>query len=293
MTKPRSPNGINFALFGLGKFGKNYQRLLPEIKGVNLKAIVTAHSGNAEDVFKNPEIDAVVIATPPSTHFDLAKKALEAGKHVLLEKPMVLSVAEAKKLRQIVKKSGKVFIVGYQYLYNDYINYLKKEIGGGAFGKILEVKSEHLVSPPREDVDIFWDAAPHPLAIYQYFFSPEKLISAEGKIEHDSAAVKVKFENAPVLEIIASTSGDAKTRKLIVVGEKATAILDETLEKDKLTIIKNGRTANPQVKFKEPLRSEVKHFIQCIQTGKTPLTDVDFGGQITEWLSIISKSASN
>lgn len=293
MTKPRSPNEINFALFGLGKFGKNYQRLLPEIKGVNLKATVTAHSDNAEEVLKNPAIDAVVIATPPSTHFDLAKAALEADKHVLLEKPMVLGIIDAEKLRKIVKKSGKVFMVGYQYLYNDYINYLKKEIGSGNFGKIIEIKSEHLVSPPREDVDIFWDAAPHPLAIYQHFFSPEKLISAEGKIEHDTAHVKVRFENAPPLEIVASCSGDTKTRKLTIVGEKATAILDETLEKNKLAIIKNGQTANPQIEFKEPLRSEVNHFIQCIKTGETPLTNVDFGCQITEWLSIISKNAPN
>ena len=179
-------------------------------------------------------------------------------------------------------------MVGYQYLYNDYINYLKKEIESGSFGKILEVKSEHLVSPPREDVDIFWDAAPHPLAIYQYFFSPKKLISAEGKIEHDSATVKVKFDRGPVLEIVTSSFGEKKTRKLTIVGKKATAVLDETLEKDKLTIIKNGQVVNPKIDFKEPLLTEVEHFIYCIQTNSKPLTNVDFGCRITEWLSIIS-----
>ncbi len=321
MTKPRSPNGINFALFGLGKFGKNYQRLL------NPKAIVTAHSENADEVLKNPKIDAVVIATPPSTHFKLAKKALQAGKHVLLEKPMVLSVADAKKLRKIVKKSGKVFMVGFQYLYNDYINWLKKEIENGSFGKIIEVKSEHRLSPPNKDIDIFWNAAPHPLSIFQYFFSPEKLISAEGKIEYDSAEVKVKFENAPILEIITSCLGKQKTRKLTIVGEKATAVLDETLEKDKLAIIKRprayargtwalcskkcrppptgfynhpslmkdcvvkkGQVTNPKIDFKEPLRAEVEHFIYCIQTDSKPLTNIDFGYQITEWLDVISKN---
>ncbi len=202
---------------------------------------------------------------------------------------MVLSLSEARKLKKVVRESGTVFMVSYQYLYNDYINYLKKEIESGSFGKIIEVTSEHRVSPSRPDVDILWDAGPHPLSIFQYFFAPEKLISAKGKIEHDSASVKVKFENAPELHITASCFGNTKTRKLTLRGEKATAVLDETLEKDKLVITKNGKTTYPEINFSQPLRNELEHFIACIQTGATPLTNVDFGCRITEWLETISR----
>lgn len=281
MTKPPLPK---FALFGLGHFGKNYQRLL------NPAIIVTAHSGSAEEVWKNPHIEAVVIATPPTTHFELAKKALEAGKHVLVEKPMVLNMQEAEGLKDALRQAqGKfqrnlVFMVGLQYLYNDYINYLKKEIERGSLGKILAVKSEHRLSPPRPDVDIFWDAAPHPLAVFQYFFAPEKLISAEGKIKHGSATVKIKFDKGPVLEIIASCFGDKKIRQLTIVGEKTTAVLDETLAKNKLNIA--------SIAAGEPLKNEINHFIDCIQTGAQPLTNIDFGLKITEHLEAISRRLS-
>ena len=125
------------------------------------------------------------------------------------------------------------------------------------------------------------------------FFTPEKIVSAEGKIEHDSASVKVKFADAPKLQIIASCLGKVKTRKLTIVGDKATAILDETLEKNKLAITKNGQTTNPQINFRPPLRNELEHFIYCIQTGAAPLTNVDFGYRITEWLEEISVLLTN
>ncbi len=274
------------ALVGVGRWGKNIIATLETIPVVKLKYLCAR---NWPELLEKKDLEAVIIATPPSTHASIAIPFLERGIPVFVEKPMVLSVTEAEKLRAVVKKSRQVFMVGYQYLYNDYINYLKKELGGGAFGKILVVKSEHLVSPPRPDVDIFWDAGPHPLSIFQYFFTPQKLISAEGEIKHDSVSVKVKFEKAPELKIIASCFGKVKTRKLSIVGEKATAVLDEILEKNKLAITKNGQTINPQIDFRPPLRNELEYFIQCLETGAIPLTSIDFGYIITEWLEEISR----
>jgi len=281
---------VQCGLIGLGRWGKNYLRLLQDMAGVTLTA--SANHGNVSDIFSNPEIEAVFIVTPPSTHYSLIQAGLKSGKHVSVEKPMVLNTADAKKLQILVGQSGKTFMVGSQYLFNDNINYLKKEIEKGAFGKILSVKSEHVLSPSRPDVGIFWDAAPHPFSVFQYLFNPGKLISAEGKIEHDNASVKAWFENSPMLEITALCFGQTKVRKLTVVGEKATAVLDETLEKHKLAIIKNGKTNYPEITSKEPLRTEIEHFIHCIQTGEAPLTDINFGCQITEWLEIISKKLS-
>lgn len=278
---------LNFALIGRGKFGKNYERLLQEIPGISLKAIVTASSGNLKSVLQNPKIDCVVIATPPKTHFAIAKAAIEAGKNVLLEKPMVLNIKEAKKLKGAVNKSRKTFMVGFQYLYNDYLNYLKNNLA--SLGKIIAVRSEHLISPKRKGADIFWDVAPHPLSIFQYLFNPKKLVSVKGEISPNSASVKVKFKNSPRLEMIMSNFGNKKIRKLTVVGEKAAAIIDETLEKNKLVIFRNGRKLVPKINFQEPLKNEVGHFINCIQNQKTPLTDVNLGYLNTQWLEEISQ----
>ena len=278
---------VQCGLIGLGRWGKNYLRLLQDIPEVTLRA--SANHANVSDIFSNPEIDAVFIVTPPATHYALIEAGLKSGKHVFVEKPMVVSIFEADQLKTLVAQSGKIFMVGFQYLYNDSINCLKKELEKGTFGKILSVKSEHELSPINPDVSIFWDAAPHPLSIFQYLFEPKKLTSATGKIWHDKASVKIEFQNAPTLEITASFFGQTKVRKLTITGEKAAAVLDETLEKNKLAITKNGETSYPEINVKEPLRTEIEHFIHCIRTGETPLTDINFGCQITEWLETISE----
>ena len=280
---------MNFALIGRGKWGENYENLLKEIPDVSLQAIVTASSGNLESVLQNPDINCVVIATPPKTHFDLAKAALETGKHVLLEKPMVMNLKEAEELKRVVENSDRIFMVGFQYLFNDYIRYLKKEIENGAFGEIKKVSSEHFQSPPRTDMNSFWDAAPHPLSIFQYYFEPTKILNVEVETTtREFTSVKVQFDRGPLLSIKTSWPGERKVRKLTLKGEKQTAILDETLENQKLRF-SSGLT--PDIKAREPLRSELEHFINCIKNKNLPLTNVNFGYQITNWLDKISKRA--
>src|SRR3989338_4611910 len=141
-----------FGIIGLGRFGKHYLRLLQEMEGVRLKTAVRnraeafaeltsllppsiRRSTSADDIFNDPEIDAVVIATPLLTHFELCRRALAAGKHVLVEKPMTASLKEARQLEKAVKASRRVFFVGHQFPYNDYLRRLKREIEAGTIGK--------------------------------------------------------------------------------------------------------------------------------------------------------------
>ena len=170
---------IRCGLIGLGTFGVNYLRLLRDMEGVTLVVVANANdtafevhknllagiktTTNAADIFADKSIDAVFIVTPSSTHYELIQAGLRAGKHVFVEKPMVLNVSDAKKLTKLAKKSGRVFMVGYQYLFNDTVAYVKQEIEKGTLGKILSIKSEHVLLPIRQDTDVFWDAAPHPL----------------------------------------------------------------------------------------------------------------------------------
>lgn len=293
---------LNFALIGRGKFGKNYERLLQEIPGISLQAIVTASSGNLEPVLENPEIDCVIIATPPKTHFTLAKAALEAGKHVFLEKPMVINLKEAEELKEIVKKSDRIFMVGFQYLFNDYIRYLKKEIENGSFGEIKNISFEHAQSQPRTDVNAFWDAAPHPLSIFQFIFNPKKIINVSGEQKNlgnseleDYAKATIEFDHGPILNITTSWPGETKVRKLTIQGEKMTAILDETKNTGKLTLIASngGKITVPPINAGEPLKNEVEHFIDCVKNKKNPLTNVNFGLIITQWLEIINQQTAS
>ncbi|MBU6415265.1 Gfo/Idh/MocA family oxidoreductase [Patescibacteria group bacterium] len=281
-----------FALFGLGKFGKNYYRLLRETDGIFLKSVVTQSSKNKTEVLRDPSVTNVIIATPPSTHFNLAMSALQAKKHVLLEKPMVLNVREAKLLKNAVQKSGTTFMVGYQYLYNDSINFLKKEIDGKKFGELSFMLADHFSSPPRQDVNSFWDAAPHALSIFQYLFRPTKIIRADMHHKNNNFfSATVRFNRGPLLCIRTAWTAPEKIRKITLAGTKQAAILDETLAKNKLAItnIRTGHAFYPPIKATEPLKNELQHFMRCAKTKQKPRTNVDFGLVITTWLEIISK----
>lgn len=294
------------ALIGVGRWGENIISTLETVAEAHLKYLCNRSPESLalygdkyekisdwREILNKNDLDAVIIATPPSAHAEMAAAFLKRGLSVFVEKPMALNVFDALNLQSLVRKSSAIFMVGYEYLFNVYINYLKKEIKKETFGKIIELRSEHFLSPLRPDVDIFWDAGPHPLSVFQYLFEPKNLLSAAGKIEHNRTLLRIEFKNAPALEIIASCFGEKKTRKLIVSGEKATAVLDETLEKDRLAITENGKIRHPRILGAPPLRNELEHFVHCLQTGKTPLTNVDFGTQITEWLETISKKVKN
>src|SRR3989338_5525550 len=130
---------LRFGVVGVGYFGRHYVRLLPEIEGAKLYAVSriakkyeeegapfisedTRRYAEPEELLQDPKVDCVIIAAPTFFHFKLAQRALEAGKHVLLEKPMTRTLREAELLQKAVKKSGRIFMLGHQYIYNDYIN---------------------------------------------------------------------------------------------------------------------------------------------------------------------------
>lgn len=294
---------LTLALIGVGRWGKNIVSTLENIPEANLKYLcardmesMTSYSDKYEKVIdwrklsEKKDLAAVLIATPANTHLEISEYFLSKNIPVFTEKPMVLNLEEAKRLKMSAKNNGAVFMVGYQYVFNDYINYVKNEINTGSFGKILSIKSEQALIPQSADTDVFGDAGPHPLSIFQYLFNPSELISVEGKIEHDSAVVTIQFTHAPKLHIETRSFNDVKIRKLTIIGEKITAVLDETLKENKLSMTKNdGVTTYPKITSNDSLRNELEHFIFCVKNKSEPLTDISFGYKVTEWLEIISK----
>ncbi|MBI2140914.1 Gfo/Idh/MocA family oxidoreductase [Candidatus Woesearchaeota archaeon] len=309
---------LRFGLIGVGYFGRNYVKLLQSIPDAVLSAVATrtneslagikdaipksaVATTNASLVLRNRDVDCVVIATPPSTHLAFVAEALEHGKHVLVEKPMATSLAEAKQLRAIVRKGSSTFMVGHQYVYNDYVRFLKKLIGDGGLGKARYVVGEHMCFPVRKDIGSFWDAAPHQLSLIQFLLSPGKIVEAGGKSIavsgaksdaksgfDDFTAATVRFESGLSATLITTWFGAKKTRLMTVVGDKAVAVFDDVEEKEKLRLFPSQHL--PPVTAKEPLRNEVEHFISCIRNGNKPLTGIDSGYEIIEWLDRIARS---
>ena len=320
---------LRFGLVGFGHFGRHYARLLQNMPGVELVTIANTSvemfavngkdlpdhikkTTNTQEIFNDATIDCVVIAAPPSTHKDLIAAAIEAGKHVLVEKPMVTSMVEAKAVEKVMKKKkNKVFMVGFQYIYNDHVRYLKEHLGD--LGEVKYVLGEHLYCGPfRSDIGSFMDAGIHDCAILEYLFSPGKItkvIGASSSLKKskkdDFTAVTVTFQSGLAAHILTSWYWPEKVRKVTLVGDKGMALFNDR-DETKLKWIKNsypewdrkkssmflhGMIEQPAVvpvSAQEPLLNELKHFIECVNTDSKPLTNIEFGSKVTRMMEEIS-----
>lgn len=280
---------IRVGLIGVGKFGKNYLRILQDTQGVELAAVAATseHSleniivprsvkktTHAEEIFRDRVIDAVVIAAPTETHFSLASAALKQGKHVLLEKPMTATLKEAKKLARIAEDSGKILMVGHQYCYNDHIKFLKQKLNDGFFGNIHYIYAEHFYTKPLfGSVGCFWETATHELAILDYLFGPfsieNKLTRFEdffNKGRDDFAQVRFALHSkiySQILEnirirdhaesfpviIVTSWRAPEKVRRFTIVGKKGAAVFDEV--RDPKNPLRLYKTQGEDFEYKE------------------------------------------
>ncbi len=333
---------LTFAVIGAGHFGKNYIRLLQKIPDAQLRAVTARKKESLQalrrmlpgtvivtdeinGVLENPAIDCAVIATPPETHFEYAKKAMENGIHVLLEKPMATNLAGALRLRAVLRKNPVTFMVGHQYAYHDHINYLKKHFRG--FGKISSYLGKHYYpGPVRQDATCLQDAGTHQLSIIQHLFNPGKLEKIRAVSENLPAAcagggragkggdfvfAALDFETGLHAEFALCWSSPEKIRQSFIAGQKKFALFDDVLQNDKLTIYSAGAARSPgslsgnktsslarfpipgnvgyvpKINAKEPLLNELEHFVFCIKSGATPITGMEKSMEITQWLERI------
>ena len=325
---------LSCALLGAGYFGKHYVRLLGEVSGAHLSAVFDpalssdafqeiqkVHPGvrcaqTFEEILKAPEIGAVIIATPASTHTSFITLALKAGKHILVEKPMTANLSDALSLERIVQESGKTLMVGHQYLYNDYIRRLKEIVDGKALGKIHSFCASHFyLGPIRRDIGCFWETATHELAILDYLFGPLMIEGVTGKAVYmrersgieDAATASFHSSNGLAASISVSWFSPEKVRNFFICGEKGIVLFDDIEKKEKLRLyrypypdkdafkVKSSFFFEPvpqqvevcQVDSREPLLNQLEHFIHCVQEGVSPLTDLAHGVRVTRQLAQI------
>ncbi|MDP3770294.1 MAG: Gfo/Idh/MocA family oxidoreductase [Candidatus Sungbacteria bacterium] len=319
---------LRFGVIGTGYFGRHYVRLLQQIGGAELSAVVSRSEteiadlpatvkryGSADEMLHNGAIDCVVIATPVSTHAELAIQALENDKHVLLEKPMAGSLVDAERIAAAVEKSGRVFMIGHQYCYNNYIRHLKQEIEAHTLGDIRYLFAEHLyVGPVRLDIGCFWETATHELAMIDYLFSQPNLVKVSGQMvdmsgsgRDDFSSCMLTFDNGLTAAITTTWFAPYKLRRMMLGGANGMALFDENQE-HALTLyhhpypqqespeshtshffnIPEGEKEYPSVAMQEPLANQVEHFIDCVILSKTSRTGVEHGLRITRMLENIT-----
>jgi len=268
-------------------------------------------------VLNDPEVDAVVIATPAHTHFELAKRVLLSGKHAFVEKPLATKVSEVDELGSLAKERGLILMVGHTFIYNSAVRYVKKLIDRGELGEVRYIYSQRLnLGRIRSDIDALWNFAPHDISIIQYWLNgatPLRVIRQGMDYMQDGiddvVFLGLTYPGKIMANIHVSWLDPQKVRKMVVVGSKKMVVYDDIAE-DKIQIFdkgidrqavlgenmdfdaprpvefsyRSGDILLPQIKFAEPLRVESQHFLDCIRNRELPITGVDHARTVVEIL---------
>jgi UDP-2-acetamido-3-amino-2,3-dideoxy-glucuronate N-acetyltransferase len=311
------------ALLGVGGWGKNIYRNLHEMgllasvydsdksvmSALKDKANDLKFASSVDEIEKDDSIRAVVIVTPASTHYELTKRMLLAGKDIFVEKPLALNAAEGEELVALAHKKNKILMVGHILQYHPAVRKLKKMIDDGELGKIRYIYSNRLnIGKLRTEENILWSFAPHDISVILELTGEEPIkVTAYGGDYispglADVTMTALEFKNGVKGHIFVSWLHPYKEQKLIVVGSKAMAVFDD-VSKEKLFIYphtiewKEGKIPVAQkadykvvpVEEGEPLKMELEHFIDCVATRKKPRTDGEEGLRVLKILERAQK----
>lgn len=328
---PQRGRELKVAVAGCGYWGAKHVRVLSSTPGVCGLALVepdlalrcrlqmafpAAHAARSlEEAL--PHVDAVVIATPPETHADLALLAIRAGKHVLVEKPLATSVHAAEQLVEEARCFGTVLMVGHTFQFNPAVRELRRRLVAGELGEIYYIHSARLnLGLYRPDVNVVWDLAPHDISILNYLLdaSPKAVTAwgaslAFGGVE-DLAYVRLEYENPRVTGYVhLSWLDPRKTRSVTVVGSEKMAVYDDVAE-ERLRIFdrgvegcegqtpsherppsyRYGDIVTPHIRPDEPLALQDRHFVDSIRANSAPETDGEHARNIVAVLEAIDQS---
>ena len=267
------------------------------------------------EILRDPSIDAVVIATPVSTHYALASEALRFGKHVLVEKPLAATSREAVRLTRLAREKKKILMAGHTFEYNPAVQKIGEILRSGELGKLhyVDCVRVNLGRYQSDGRNVIWDLAPHDFSIILNWFGklPTRVSAwgnacVRGGVE-DVAFIRLEFPGGVFVHTHVSWLSPAKIRRITVVGSKKMILYDDLENFEKIKIMDRGAElklksaevrvdyrlgdiVSPHLDMKEPLRRECEHFIDCILEGRTPLTDGDCGGRVVKVLEAASRS---
>lgn len=326
---------MNIAIIGCGYWGANLIRNFNSLKNSKLICVADTNldrlayfksiysnlliSNDIDDVLKNKDIDAIVIATPVHTHYLLAKKALENGKHVLLEKPMTSSVAEAETLIELANKNNKVLMVDHTFLYTGSVQKMKKMIEADEIGNIKYFDSTRInLGLFQPDVNVLWDLAPHDISILN-FLKPEKpySVQATGKSHtkngiENIAFLTVNYQSDFIAHFNCSWTSPVKIRMMLIGGDKKMIVFNDLEPTEKIKIYDSGYNHKtdeekknilvdyragdifiPKIENKEALSSMASDFVSAILNNTEPISNFQSGLEVVKILEASQISIKN
>ncbi len=332
----QSGRSLKIGVAGYGYWGPKLVRNFNQIPGVTLVRVADIkaerlehakrmHSSlsitqNFQDLL-GEDIDALVIATPVNTHYELAREALLNGKHVLVEKPITANSAQARELIDLAAEKNLTLMVGHTFMFNPAVEKVREIVQAGELGDIFYLSSIRVnLGLLQPDINVMWDLAPHDLSLIHYILGSEaQRVGAKGGVFvnavsdlHEVVYMTVIYENNVLANLRLSWLDPVKQRRLTVVGSKKMLVYDD-IAADKVVLFDRGVEVPPYsvtedefhasyrhggqtvvpLEWTEPLRVECNHFVECIQSGKIPRSNGEVGLKIVQILETAQNSLLN
>ena len=325
---------VRVALVGYGYWGPNYARVLSELPEAQIVAIselspqlrqrAQARHSQAEvveslsEVLKRKDVDAVVISTPATTHYELASAALKAGRHVLVEKPLSLHVEQCEELGELAKRAGRVLLVAHTFLYNAGIRKMKECMSASDFGNVYYLHSTRTnLGPIRQDVNAVWDLAPHDVSIFAYLLdqTPEWVSAVGARVlgnsREDVAFISLGYADGVLGNIHVSWADPNKVREVVAVGSGRRVVFDDLSDLERVRIYEKGVAVNggiaesygefkllvrdgdiisPRIPPSEPLKNQCAEFLNAVRNVGRVLSDARFATGVVRTLLAVDAS---
>lgn len=330
---PAPALAVSVGVIGYGYWGPNLLRNFAEVPGSQVVAVsdlnpvrlaqATARYPairairDCHALISDPAVDAVVIVTPVSTHYDLAMEALQAGKHVLVTKPMALSAADAARLAREAAKRKRVLMVDHTFIYTGAVRRIKELIDAGSLGRLYYYDSVRVnLGLFQHDVSVLWDLAVHDVSIMDYVLGRQpRAVAATGAAHIPGQPVNMAyltyfFDDTLLAHHHVNWLAPVKIRRTLICGDRQMIVYDDLEPSEKVKVYDKGITLKsgqervyesligyrtgdmwaPQISLTEGLRLEAQHFLECIRTGQQPLSDGEAGWRVVRLLEAATES---
>lgn len=324
---------IEIGIVGCGYWGVNYVRVFNELPNSTVTRVcdrrlerldftkqryplISTHT-TLLDLLKDTRMGAVVVSTPAGSHYEIAKACFQAGKHVLVEKPLTTTVEHCEELIQLAAEAKRVLMVGHTFVYNAGIRKLKELVSREEFGRIYYLHATRTnLGPIRQDVNAVWDLAPHDIAIFNYILGTLSThVSAVGSSllengREDVAFITLSYSGNVIGNIHVSWADPNKVREVVAVGSNRRIVFDDLNNLERIRVfekgvapqqeagsfgefrllMRDGDIISPKVEASEPLKNQAIHFLDCIEKGQVPLTDGQSGLDVVRVMSAVDES---
>jgi len=325
------PTGI--AVIGCGYWGMNYVRIFNELTESRVVAVceqcperlkeVARRFPNVylttqiEDVISQPDVEAAIVCTEATSHFNVTRRLLLAGKHVLVEKPLTTTSSHAQELIELADSQSETLMVGHTFIFNAGVRKVKEYVQQDS-GRVYYLYARRTnLGPIRRDVNALWDLAPHDIAIFNYLLNgtPGWVSAIGGKVlgncRDDVGFISLGYPNNVLAHVHVSWADPDKAREVVVVKSDRRIVFNDLngveqvrvfekgvspVEEEPLNYgelrfqIRDGDIVSPRVEPAEPLKNQCRHFLECVRTGKSPLSNGTDGRDVVRVLEAMNRS---